>query len=212
MSREYHYSEDTDVSEFFLNPTDLKQFVFCPRVTYFTRVMRLKPVMGSQQESGKKSHETLSHLEERRHGSLKTELPFSVTSKELDVKLSSERLGVQGRLDMLLHTGDGEYIPVEFKEMSSHRGEVHLDHKYQLLLLALLIEDASGKIVRRGVVYYIPEEKAVIVPLTEGLKRRTIGLLRRITEMIATGQLPLPREQCRRNKVGCGFSDACRDL
>ncbi len=212
MRRDFPSSRDTDIEEQYLAPTDVKQYVFCPRVTYFTRVMHLRPVMGSQQEAAKKTHEKVSGLEKRRKRTLKTDLPFDVAEKTFDVHLVSDRLQVHGRLDMLIETTAGEFIPVEFKDMESNRGRVRLDHKYQLLVLALLVEDSWDTVVRRGLVHYLRDETTVEVPFTHSLKRRTERVLEDIRAMIQSGTMPAPRRRCAHARVGCGFADVCCDF
>jgi CRISPR-associated exonuclease Cas4 len=204
-------SEHADVTEDYITPTDVKQFVFCPRVTYFTRVARLKPIMGSQQEAGQKSHDYLTSLEKRRQSILKASLPFESKSKEFDVYLLSEKLRVRGRLDMLLTTTENERIPIEFKDMFSNKGRILLDHKYQLIVLALLLEETRNVIIRRGVVYYLRDKKTVVISISTGLRNWAKGYIRKITKMIEHGQLPEPRPQCRFKRVGCGFADQCAD-
>jgi len=195
-----------------LTPTDVKQFVFCPRVTYFTRVMRLRPIVGSQQEAARDSHSRLAHLERRRKSLLRQKFPFKVARREFDVFLQSARLGVRGRADLIVTTEDGELIPVEAKAMSSNKGGIHLDHKYQLVLLASLVEDVRNCIIRRGFVHYMKDETTVQLPITDGLRRRMHYYLHRIRELIESGILPPPRRECGVEKVGCGFADRCRDL
>ncbi len=212
MPKEYLYSRATDVDEDYLTPTDVKQYVFCPLVTYFTRVLRLRPIVGSQQEEAKKSHDRLTELEKRRESVLKMKLPFGVMRKEYDIPLYSERLRVLGRLDMLIVTDEAEYIPVEFKMMASHRGQVLLDHKYQLVCLALLLEDVNRVIVRRGMVHYMNDEATVQVLLTHSLKRHAEHIVSAIRQMVESGERPAPRPQCSRTLAGCGFADQCRDL
>ena len=204
-------SEHSDVSEKFLTPTDVKQYIFCPRVTFFTRVMRLRPIMGSQQEAGKKSHDKLTILEERRKSLLKSNMSFDIKSKKFDINLLSNRLGVKGRLDMLLITKDKEYIPVEFKDMYSRRGNVHLDHKYQLVLLALLVEDAFYTITKRGILHYIRGDETINVQITHRMKNRAKKYLQRISRMIESGVMPDIRRECINNRVGCGYADQCID-
>jgi CRISPR-associated protein Cas4 len=167
--------------------------------------------MGSQQEAGQKSHDYLTSLEKRRQSILKASLPFESKSKEFDVYLVSEKLRVRGRLDMLLTTTENELIPIEFKDMFSNKGRILLDHKYQLIILALLLEDTKDVIIRRGVVHYLRDEKTVIVPISTGLRNWAKGYINKITKMIKYGQLPEPRPQCRYTRVGCGFADQCRD-
>jgi CRISPR-associated exonuclease Cas4 len=209
MPRKYRFSETADVTETYITPTDVKQYVFCPRVTYFTRVMKIKPILGSQQEAGKKSHEHLSILETRRKRTLKTELPFVVKSKEYEKVLVSERLGVSGKLDMLITTNQNEFIPVEFKMMFSNKGKVLLDHKYQLLLLGLLVEETYGQVVQRGVVHYMNNSDTILVRFSHSLKSRTEKIVSNIQEMISLGSIPNPRRECTSNPIGCGFADQC---
>lgn len=212
MKTKSRYSEHSDVSEKLLTPTDVKQYVFCPRVTYFSRVMRIRPIMGAQQEAAQKSHEKLSDMEKRRKSVLRSGFPIPVRSKQFDVNLVSNRLHVHGRLDMLLLTMDREYIPVEFKDMKSKRRGVHLDHKYQLVTLALLVEDAFQVVVKRGLLYYFPDDKAVFVPITQNMKTRAKKYLQGILRMIESEEPPDPRAECRRIRVGCGYADQCVDF
>lgn len=168
--------------------------------------------MDSQQEAGKKSHEKLITLEDRRKTILKANLPFFDSLKRFDVYLRCDRMGVRGRLDMVLETTEGELIPVEFKSTASNRGNPHLDHKYQLVMLALLVESCEGTIVRRGILYYMQDDSILLLPITQGLKKRTQTYLKRIRRMLRGGTVPEPRRACVHARVGCGFADQCRDL
>lgn len=212
MTSRYPSSEFSDVSESYITPTDVKQYVFCPRVTYFTKVRRLRPIMGSQQKAGKKSHDKLTDLERRRKSILRVKMPFEVASKDFDVLLSSETTGVRGRLDMLVTTKAGELVPVEFKAMKSNRGRIHPDHKYQLVVLVLLVEEDRSVVVRRSIVHYMNDNTSVLMPVTESVKRRARTYLTQIRTMIDLEKMPDPRAQCRNARVGCGFADMCRDL
>jgi CRISPR-associated exonuclease Cas4 len=209
---ESQYSRISDVDQDYLTATDVKQYVFCPLVTYFTRVMRLRPIIGSQQEEAKKTHKKTSALERRRESLLKIDLPFRVQQKLFDVPVVSERLRAHGRLDMLAITDQGERIPVEFKAMISHCGHAHLDHKYQLAVLALFVEDAFKTIVRRGLLHYLKDNVTVQIVMTQSIKQRVEKVLMLIRNMIDSGRVPSGRPQCTRLTVGCGFADQCESL
>ena len=43
----------SDVAEEFVSVTDIKHYVYCPRLVYFDRVLHATPAFGSQQEEGK---------------------------------------------------------------------------------------------------------------------------------------------------------------
>ncbi len=212
MRFDYRFSEDLDVDESFLTPTDVKQFIFCPRVVYFTRVMNIRPILGSQQPAAKKEHAHIARLEKQRTTMLRQRFPFTIVERKFEVFLRSERLRVHGRADMLVMTDTNEIIPVEFKTMASNEGHGRLDHKYQLAVIALLVEDNCETIVRRGYLHYIKDEQTVEIVLSEGVKRRAQTYLKRIEEMIRTERVPAPRRECTHERVGCGFADQCRDL
>jgi hypothetical protein len=40
----------SDVAEPYVSVTDVKHYVYCPRLVYFDRVLHAQPVFGSQQE------------------------------------------------------------------------------------------------------------------------------------------------------------------
>jgi CRISPR-associated exonuclease Cas4 len=211
MTNKYRYSRKVDVDEQYITPTDVKQYVFCPRVTYFTRVMRLKPIMGSQQEAGKEEHNHLSDLEKRRASLLKSNFGENIKSKEYDVTLISDELNLSGKLDMLVITEDNEYIPVEFKNMTSQRRQIHLDHKYQVSTLALLIEMNHDCIVRRGIIHYLKDDRTIQLPISQRMKARTKTYLERIMQLLQNGIIPSPKPICRHQQIGCGFADQCID-
>jgi CRISPR/Cas system-associated exonuclease Cas4 (RecB family) len=167
--------------------------------------------MGAQQEAGQKTHSTYTQLEHRRNSLLKSSLPITIKSKQFDVGLVSKNLQVKGRLDMLIITKENEYIPIEFKDMASFRGSIHQDHKYQLVILALLVEDAYHTIVRRGIMHYLPEEQTILFPITQGLKARAKKYVDRILRMFETGCVPDMRRECNAGRIGCGFADQCID-
>jgi CRISPR/Cas system-associated exonuclease Cas4 (RecB family) len=47
----------SDVAEPFVSVTDVKHYIYCPRIVYFERVLHAKPVFGSQQREGREKHE-----------------------------------------------------------------------------------------------------------------------------------------------------------
>lgn len=212
MHKRFQYSKATDVDRQHLTPTDVKQFAFCPRVTFFTRVMRLKPIMGSQQKAAHKSHDRIGSLEKKRKSLLKVSFPFDIARKEFDVFLISQRHRLQGRLDMLVQTRENEWIPVEFKDMVSKRRESHLDHKYQLTALALLVEEKENTIVRRGILHYLKDESTIVQKITHNMKSRAMKYLERIWGLLENEEMPEVRRICRTQSIGCGFSDLCQEI
>jgi CRISPR/Cas system-associated exonuclease Cas4 (RecB family) len=51
-----------------------------------------------------------------------------------------------------------EYILVDYKNMESNKGKPWTDHKYQLVAMTLLIDEAYNTLVKHGYVDYAPEK------------------------------------------------------
>ena len=141
----------SDIAESFISVTDVKHYIYCPRLIYFDRVLHATPVFGSQQEEGKESHEEHVAKELRRKDAVYYSPEFVGAEKLLSTTLCSDALGLQGNVDLIVKTAKAEYIPIEYKNMNSDGGRVCMDHKYQLVAYALLIEESYGTIVKRGI-------------------------------------------------------------
>jgi CRISPR-associated exonuclease Cas4 len=188
-----------------LTVTDVKQFLYCPRIVYFTYSLPVKGPVTYKMEEGKLQHERTADLEERRslraYGLEKGERHFSVG-------LYSERLGLSGLLDMVILTSAGEPIPVEFKHSDAKLG---LNHKYQLTAYALLVEDRWGTPVRRAFIYFIPLKRARETSITPNMRRFVQKTLDEIRDMIATEAMPEPTRH-RGRCVDCEYRNFCGDL
>jgi len=186
-----------------LTVTDVKNFVYCPRVVYFMYCLPQRPLTYKMEE-GKLEHGRTEELEERR--SLRA---YGLTEgqREFKVHLASKRLGLSGLLDMVVITAQ-EAIPVEFKNTS---GPLGLNHKYQLVAYALLVEEKWDRPVRRGFVYRIPIKRSQELPITPNGRRFVLRLLAQIRRLIATETMPPPTTQRGRCR-DCEFRRFCNDL
>ena len=200
----------SDVAEFFVSVTDVKHYVYCPRLVYFDRVLHATPVFGSQQEEGKESHEDYVGKELRRKDAIYYSPEFVGAEKLLFNPLSSDALGLQGNVDLIIKTAKAEFIPVEYKNMSSDKGRVCMDHKYQLVAYALLIEENFGTIVKRGFVNYIPETLILQFEITPTMKSHVKRVLGHIKRIIQTEELPPIRVAKHKCQGGCGHKQTCQ--
>ncbi|MDI6689141.1 MAG: CRISPR-associated protein Cas4 [Actinomycetota bacterium] len=177
-----------------LTVTDIKQYIYCPRVVYFTYVIPLiRPTTGKM-DYGKGEHERVSELEKRRKLSI---YGLENGEREFHLRLNSERLGLSGLLDMAIST-DCEIIPVEFKFSTKPPS---LNHKYQLTAYTMLLEDrdylqraANGKrrtrLVRRGFVHLIPLKRSYEIQITQSMRDFVKKLLMEIRSMIENETMP----------------------
>ena len=200
----------SDVAEFFVSVTDVKHYVYCPRLVYFDRVLHATPVFGSQQEEGKESHEEYVGKELRRKDAIYYSPEFVGAEKLLFNPLSSDALGLQGNVDLIIKTAKGEFVPVEYKNMRSDDGRVCMDHKYQLVAYALLIEETFGAVVKRGFVNYIPETLILQFEITPTMKSHVKRVLGHIKRIIQDEELPPIRVTKHKCQGGCGHKQTCQ--
>lgn len=193
-----------DAEPISLTVTDIRQFVYCARVVYYTRYLELPRPVTYKMEEGKLQHGRSARLERRR--SLRT-YGLDEGERHFSVRLYSHRLGLSGLLDMVIETQD-EVIPVELKHTT---GALELNHKYQLTAYGLLVEDQWDRPVRRGFVYRIPDKEAVEVPITPNMRRHVHRLLGEIRAMLDSGRRPNPTRH-RGRCVDCEFRRLCGDV
>lgn len=183
--------------------TDLKNWVYCPRVPFYTTFLPQRPTT-FKMDAGGAQHEHMADLEERR--SLRA---YGLTEGEriFHVRLFSERLGVSGLLDMVVVTSH-EALPVEYKNTS---GSVGLNHRYQLTLYGLLVEEHWQRSVQRGFVYLIPRKRAQEVVFTSELRQEVRQALAELRGALDSEIKPAPttvRARC----VDCEFRRYCPDI
>jgi CRISPR-associated exonuclease Cas4 len=187
-----------------LTVSDIKQYLYCPRVVYFTYNLPVRRPITYKMEEGKREHEHAEELEERR-----TLRAYGLSQGErlFNLDLYSHRLGLSGRLDMAILTS-WEAIPVDFK--NTQEGPA-LNHKYQLAAYGLLLEEHLARPVRRGFIYLLPIKEARQVPLTPDTRIFVKELLERIRSLIVGEALPQPTRR-RARCLDCEFRNFCNEV
>ncbi|MGH9861019.1 MAG: CRISPR-associated protein Cas4 [Candidatus Acidiferrales bacterium] len=183
---------------------DLKQYVYCPRVVFYDTVMPVERKQTVKMKRGKEEEFRLDALEKRR--SLQR-YRLQEGERRFHVRLESARLGLSGKLDLLLSSPAG-YFPVDFKYT---RGRPRRNHVYQLAGYALLVEDEYRVSVDTGFLYLVAIQEIVRIPLTEELKRKTLSLLGEIRQMTREAILPPPTD-LRSRCEACEFRNYCGDI
>lgn len=187
-----------------LRVCDIKQYIYCPRVVYFNYVLPVEKKTTHKMEHGKEEHIELDRLEKRRK---LREYGLEEGERRFHVRLHSERLALTGVLDLLLVTPKGCF-PVECKYTTR---EPALNHKYQLVAYAMLVEEAMQVHVRSGFLYLIPGKRIQEVLITDNARlhvRRMMGAIRR---MIREERMPVATRspvRCR----DCEYKLFCADV
>ncbi|MHB1653903.1 MAG: CRISPR-associated protein Cas4 [Desulfitobacteriaceae bacterium] len=186
-----------------LTITDLKQFIYCPRILYLTYVMPVPRPTTAKMGFGKAEHLELDRLEKRRK--LKR-YGLEEGIRVFHAHLVSERLGLEGKLDLHIER-ERECYPIEFK----HSTAIHFNHKVQLAGYAVLLEEEMKKPVRTGFVYLIPKSEIVPVPITPELRDYVHDTIQAIRHAIAKAAWPRPTAQRHRCRE-CEYRRYCQDV
>jgi CRISPR-associated exonuclease Cas4 len=187
-----------------LTVTDVKNFLYCRRIPYFTYLLGGPRPVTFKMLEGRQAHAETAALEARR-----TLRAYGLSDGErlFDVLLRSERLRLSGRLDMAIRRR-WEVIPVDYKDSA---GPVGMNHRYQLTAYALLVEEALERPARRGFIYLIGARRAVEVPVRPGMRRHVHRALRAIRRMIWSESMP-PPTRFRGRCTDCEFRRYCNDI
>ncbi|MEX0806090.1 MAG: CRISPR-associated protein Cas4 [Candidatus Binatia bacterium] len=183
---------------------DIKQYAYCPRVVFYQYCMPVEKKATWKMEQGKIAEERIDQLEKRRK---LREYRLEEGSRKFHVWMSSKRLGLSGKLDLLIDSPEGLF-PVDFKMTT---GRPHKNHLFQLCGYALLLEDQYGREVSKGFVYLIPHDDAVVFDLTEAVKSETERMIDEMRRMIEEEKMPPPtpvRNRC----ADCEYRNFCGDI
>jgi CRISPR-associated exonuclease Cas4 len=185
--------------------TDLKQWVYCPRILYYHICLPdVRPVTYKMQagvEAGRAEEGREARRSLRAYG-------LEEGRREFNLPLVSDRLGLRGVVDMVIWLEDkGEVIPVDYK-LSEIAG-IHF--KMQLVAYGLMLEELSGLAARRGFLYSIPRRKAEEVPLDKRMRDRLAATLDAMHRVLRYEFMPEPTPQ-QAKCLACEFCRFCNDI
>ena len=169
----------------------LNEFVYCPRLAYLEWV----------QKEWADSSDTVEGRHVHRRVDKKSEpLPEPDSEAEPEdlkparsVELSSAKLDLVAKIDLVEPTPGGEVVPVEYKrgKRPHIKQKVYDPERVQLCAQGLLLEE-HGYRCSEGIIYFAGSKERVKVPFDESLRlltKQSIGALRSVVE---GGQIPPP--------------------
>lgn len=187
-----------------LRVSDLRQWVYCPRVVWWTHVCPVGKVESFKMRQGLAKERRQQRLQKRRtlrafgwrHGHI-----------EANVQLFSPELGLSGKLDMLLHTGVQRF-PIEIK--FTH-GPARLNHRLQLAGYALLLEEYYGIAVPHGYVVRLPDDTVDQIPIDGPLRDLTWKTMQALRNTIRHERMP-PASTLPARCIDCEYRHFCGDV
>lgn len=183
---------------------DLKQYLYCPRITFYSRCMPgIRPRTFSM-DAGRDDHEEARQNARRRTF---VQMDLKGGQREFDVDIVCQALNLHGKLDEVVTTDSGEIIPVDYKTT----GKVAENHRMQLVAYALLLEAARQTTISRGYIYLIPVRKLRLIKMRPEDKQVIRELLVVMAAMVDS-EIMSPPTSVRLRCEGCEFRRFCNDV
>lgn len=147
---------------FSITPSQIIEYLFCPRFTYFEYVLRIPQYEDRHYKVGKgrevheqKAKQNMDYLRRK----------LGVKEKYLNQYLTNDLL--RGEVDEILLLKDDTMAPLDYK-FAKYEGKVYQTYSTQLFCYAWLIQENFGKPVNKGfIVYTRSKNKLVEVPIDE---------------------------------------------
>jgi len=136
--------------DFFLTPSEVVEFLYCPRFTFFMNCLnipqheeqRYKVIMGRELHEKKKMINR-SYIRKK----------VNCIKKDIDVYMISKKYHLKGIVDEVLFLKDGSLSPFDYK-FAEYTDFVYRTHRIQSILYGLMIKDCYQAKVNKGFVCY----------------------------------------------------------
>ncbi len=189
----------------FITPSEVIEYMFCPRFVYFMSVLKIEQHEHRRNlvNKGRQIHD-LKLVQNKEY--LRSKI--GVKDKLIDVYLSSETLHLVGKIDEVLFLNDGSAAPLDYK-YATWENRIYKTHIMQQSLYALLIEENFGVCVEKAYLVYIRSknhiEEIAISPLHKDRAKKTLD---EISEIINLSLYPKATKT--KNRCGdCTYRNLC---
>jgi len=189
---------------YFLTATDILEFLYCPRFTYFESYLHIPE---HQEKRFKVKQGRTVHEEKDRLNPAYLRKKLKVVQRLRSVYLASAQ-GIRGIVDEILFLQDGTAAPLDYK-YAEYKNRTFKNHRYQLTFYGQLIQDNYGLLVNRGyIVYTRSRNKLVEVPITESMYLKLIEIIADLVNIVCKGIYPPPTSYKARC-LDCCYKNIC---
>jgi len=186
-----------------LYPSQIIEYLYCPRYTYFEYVLRI-PQNEEKFYKVMRGRELHDEKLERNKAYLRKKI--GVQEKWLDQYLGKKNL--RGKVDEVLKLGDGTFAPLDYK-FAQWKDRVYETYKQQLTCYAVLIEESFGGTVTKGFLVYVrSRHKLVEVEITKKDKEEIKKSMSEMLEIIGKNKYPRATKYKKRC-VNCTYRNIC---
>lgn len=145
------YQNLFDEQEQYVTPSEIIEFLYCPRFTYF-----MKNLMISQYEENRFKVQLgrEKHLDKKNQGINQIRKRIEGISKEEEKYLISKKYCIKGIVDELYKLKDGSYAPLDYK-FAEYKDKEFDTYKIQMALYSLIVEELYNTKVNKFYLVYL---------------------------------------------------------
>lgn len=191
------------MSDFTITPSDIIEYLYCPRFIYFQNVLDIP-------QNEEKSYKAMRgrHVHEKKHRMNKDYLrkKIGVVEKYQEQYLTNDRL--RGKVDEVLRLEDTTMAPLDYK-FAKYKNRIYSTYKTQLYCYAWLIEDNFDREVNKGyLVYTRSRNKLVEVPIGDQAKEKVKADADEIIDIIRKNRFP-KATRYKKRCIHCTYRNIC---
>lgn len=187
-----------------LRATDLRQYLYCPRVVYYSHVVPVARVETFKMKAGQAAEREHARLERRR--SLRR-YGLDAGTRRYSVSIASEALGISGIIDEVVDGPSGP-VPIEVK---LSEGGVAFGHRVQLAAYGMALEETTHVAVTFGFIHVVPRRQVFRIEFDTHLRATVVDVVRRIRAMVSDQRFPGPADRPAKCD-GCELRSFCNDV
>lgn len=186
-----------------LFPSQIIEFLFCPRFTYFEYVLRIP-------QNEEKFYKVIKgreiHNQRLKINKEYLRQKIGVVNKYLNQYLCNENL--RGEIDEVLELNDGSMAPLDYK-FAQFKNKIFRTYKIQLICYAILIEDNFHKSVNKGFLVYVrSKNKLIEIDISKNDKDKVKNCINVIEEIIEKNFFPIGTKD-KLKCIDCTYANLC---
>lgn len=188
---------------FSLTPSQIIEYLYCPRFTYFEYVLRIPQyeekfykVTRGREVHEQKARQNVEYLRRR----------IGVKNKYLNQYLTNDML--RGEVDEVLELMDGTMAPLDYK-FAEYKDKIYDTYKTQMYCYAWLIKTNFDRKVTKGyLVYTRSQNKLIEIPIGEEHLEKISECAEAIRNIIQRNYYPKATKSKRRC-LSCTYRNIC---
>ena len=187
-----------------ITASQMLEYLYCPRFTYFEYVMDIPQNEGQRfkVEKGRNIHEKV-----RKTNPEYLRKKIGVIDRKSDVYLASP-LGIRGIVDEVLFLDDNTAAPLDYK-FAEYKNKLFKTYRFQLIFYARLIKDNFQIPINKGfIIYTRSKNKLIEVPIKNKDFIELEKIVDDMTSIIQNCRYPKPTS-VKRRCLDCCYKNIC---